>query len=46
MIEVPEVMEAAQKLERQLSPRPEWVTVADRLDDTMRNRLHELFGQL
>lgn len=44
MIEVPEVVEAADEVEKRLTPPREWATVADRLDDVMRHRLTELFG--
>lgn len=46
MIEVPEVVDAADQLEKRLNPPREWATIADRLDDTMRHRLTELFGAL
>ncbi len=48
MIEVPEVVEAADEVEKRLNPPAprEWATVADQLDDAMRHRLSELFGVL
>lgn len=48
VIEVPEVIEAADELDRKLPHPPEtgnnWGTVNDRLDDVMRNKLRDLFG--
>jgi hypothetical protein len=48
MIDVPEVVEAADELDKRLPHPPvtgnNWGTVADRLDDTMRARLIE-FGK-
>ena len=48
VIEVPEVIEAADELDKRLAHPPvtgnNWGTVNDRLDDVMRNKLRDLFG--
>lgn len=48
MIDVPEVVEAADELDKRLPHPPvtgnNWGTVAERLDETMRHRLTE-FGK-
>lgn len=45
MIDVPEIIDAADELDRKLPHPPptgnNWGTVSDRLDDVMRNRLIE-----
>lgn len=47
-IDVPEVIEAADELDKRLAHPPvtgnNWGTVNDRLDDVMRNKLRDLFG--